>query len=338
MKNKIGCGLIGCGVWGEVHARTYANSPDVKFVAVCDQNRERARRFAQQFNVEQYYTDFAELLKNPEIEAVSIVTPDFAHTDLICSAMQAGKHVLVEKPLAITVEECQKILKTRDATGMKLMVNFANRWKTPFIHVRRMVESGEIGELLMINLRLNDTLWVPTQMLSWATKTNPLHFLGSHLIDLVRWVSQAEITRVYSVSRSVVLKSMGINTPDYFQSMLELTNGGTAYLENCWIISEKAPSVWEFKSEFVGSKGTAFVDVSHHRMIEKFSSLGASMPDVGEKYDLQGNPLGHASVEHFINCVINDLNPLATGEDGLAATKVIVALEESAQTRQPVDL
>ena len=175
-------------------------------------------------------------------------------------------------------------------------------------------------------------------MLSWASRSNTLHFLGTHIIDLVRWISQVEISRVYSVSRSIVLKKMGIDTPDYFQSILELANGGTAYMENCWIISENAPSVFEFKAEFVGSKGTIAVNVSHHRMIEKFTVAGSSMPDVNEQYDLNGNPYGQVSIQHFIDCVANDTPPLVTAEDGTEATKVVMALEKSAITRQPVAL
>lgn len=338
MKNPIGFGLIGCGVWGEVHARTYALSPNARFIAVCDSSLEQAEKMAQQFNVEFYYKDIDKFLAHPELEAVSIVTPDFTHTDIVCAALEAGKHVLVEKPLAMTVAECEKILKVRDANQAILMVNYANRWKTPFIHVRNMVESGELGDLLMMNLRLNDTLFVPTKMLSWAAKSNPLHFLGSHIIDLVHWISQAEINRVYSVSRSVVLKEMGINTPDFFQSMLELSSGGSVYMENCWIVSENAPSVFEFKAEFVGSKGTVFVDVSHHRMIEKYTLSDASMPDVGERYDLRGKPMGHTSIEHFIDCVRNNTSPFVNGEDGLKSVKIVEALEKSAQLKQPVDL
>lgn len=338
MKDPVGFGLIGCGVWGEVHARTYAVSPHADFIAVCDRDQERAKKFAGQFNAVSYYTDIEKFLDNSDIKAVSIVTPDFTHTDLICAAMAVGKHVIVEKPLATTVDDCKKILAARDANGVKLMVNYSNRWKTPFIHVKRMVEFGELGELLMMNLRLNDTLYVPTKMLSWAAKSNPLHFLGTHLIDLVRYISQSEVNRVYSVSRSVVLNKMGIDTPDFFQSVLELSGGATAYLENCWIIAENAPSVWEFKAEFVGSKGTVFVDLSHHRMIEKYTGLGAGMPDVGEPYDLKGNPLGHASIEHFIDCVIHDTAPLVSGEDGLAAVKIVAALEKSSQIRGPIDI
>jgi predicted dehydrogenase len=333
-----GFGLIGCGVWGDVHALTYSSSLNARLVGVCDSNKERAKNFTRQYGASNTYNDIKDLLANPEIDAVSVVTPDFSHTEIVLAALEAGKHVLVEKPLALTVEECKEIIKIRDNMGLKLMVNFANRWKTPFIHVRKMVESGELGKLMMINVKLNDTLYVPTKMLSWADKSSPLHFLGSHVIDLVRWITSAEINRVYSVSRSEVLRNMGVDTPDFYQSTLELSNGGTAFIENCWIIDENAPNIFEFNAEFVGSKGSAYVDVSHHRMIEKYTRSGAGLPDVSGIYSLDGNPMGQASIEHFIDCVENDKTPLVAGEDGLAVTTVVEALDTSARTAQPVVL
>jgi predicted dehydrogenase len=338
MSDTVGFGLIGCGGWGAVHAHTYSVSPNSKLIAVCDQNLERADKFAKKFNVKSTYNNVDDLVNNKEIDAISIATPDFTHAGLICAALEAGKHVLVEKPMATTVEDCIKILKLRDVKNLKLMINYSNRWKTPFIHVKRLLSSGELGDLMMINIKLNDTLFVPTKMLSWASKSNTLHFLGTHLIDLIRWISQSEFNRVYSVSRSVVLNGMGINTPDFFQSILELENGATVYMENCWIISESAPSVYEFKAEFVGAKGTVKVDVSHHRMIEKYSLKGASMLDVGEQYDLSGNAQGQVSIQHFIDCIVNDKTPIVTGEDGLEATKIVVALENSADMKQPIDI
>jgi predicted dehydrogenase len=335
---KVGFGLIGCGIWGDVHARTLSQSANSQLIGVCDLNRDKAIQFAEKYNVPYLYDDVDSILDNKDIKAISIATPDFTHTDLICAALEAGKHVITEKPMATTLEDCYRVIKLRDEKGVKLMVNYSNRWKTPFIHVKKLITSGELGDLLMVNIKLNDTVFVPTKMLSWASKSNSLHFLGTHLVDLIRWISGSEINRVYSVSRSNLLKGMGIDTPDFFQSILELKTGGTVYMENCWVIAESAPSVYEFKAEFIGSKTTVKVDISHHRMIEKYSPNGTAMLDVGEQYDLEANPQGQVSIQHFIDCIINDRNPQVTAEDGLEATKVIEALEKSALIKLPIEL
>lgn len=338
--DKIGIGLIGCGIWGSLHAQTYSRSPFTELVTTCDQDGDRAEQFSQKYGSGNYTSDYQEILTNPEISAVSIATPDHTHTRIVLDALNAGKHVLVEKPLATTVQECKDILKARDVSGTILMVDFHNHWNIPFLQVKEMVDSGELGDLQMINVRLNDTIYVPTKMLNWASSSSPAHFLGSHVIDLIRWISGSEILRVYSVSRKEVLRKKGINTPDFYQSILELSNGATAYVENCWIVAENAPNIFEFKGDFIGSKGSTFVNVSHHRMIEKYTEKEAGFSDVMGVVDRYGKALGFctASIEHFIDCIAHNKQPIVTGEDGLIATQVVQAMEESANTGLPVDL
>lgn len=338
--DTIGIGLIGCGLWGSIHAQTYASSPNARLVTVCDQDKVRAEQFLHKYGADGYATNYREILVNPDISAVSITTPDHTHTPIIIDALTAGKHVLVEKPLATTIKECKEILKVRKDSGTLLMVDYHNHWNLPFLQVKKLIESGELGELQMINIKLNDTIYVPTKMLSWAAKSSPAHFLGSHVVDLIRWLSGDEIIRVYSVSRSAVLTKKGIDTPDYYQTILELSKGSTAYVENCWILPENAPNVFEFKAEFTGSRGSTTVNMSHHRMIEKFTAEGAGFPDVTGVVDRYGKALGFctAPIDHFIDCVIHNTTPLVTGEDGLAATQVIQAMEESSKTGLPVNL
>lgn len=336
--NKVGIALIGCGTWGRVHARAYAASACVRLVSVCDQDAARAAAFAAEFGFSEHGTDWRAILRRSDVKAVSVATPDFAHGEIALAAIEAGKDVLVEKPLATTIAECEEILAAQAKQGVKLMVDFHNRWNLPFVNLRRAIAAGELGSILMLNIRLNDTRFVPTRMLSWAAKSSPLHFLGSHVVDLIRFLSGATVTRVFSVSRSVVLKGMGIDTPDFSQSLLELSTGGTALMETCWILDEHAPSVFEFHCEVVGSKGTAYVNASHHRMAEVYSEKGVELPDVSAAADLYGKPVGFAiaSIQHFVDCITNDRTPIVTGEDGLAVARVLKAAEESALTGMPV--
>lgn len=337
---KPGIGLIGCGTWGSVHARTYAASPFVQLIAISDQDVDRAATAARNCGAEKHSADWRELLADAEINAVAIATPDFAHGEIVQAAIDAGKDILVEKPLATTIEECERILDARRAKGVKLMVDFHNRWNLPFVNIRRMLQSGEMGDLLAINIRLNDTLFVPTKMLGWASCSSPAHFLGSHVVDIIRWLSGAEVTRVYSVSRSLVLKNAGIDTPDFFQSILELSSGATAVVENCWVVNESSPSVFDFQCEFIGSAASAYVNASHHAMLKTYTTGGVAYPDVACAADLHGKPVGFgvAAIEHFIDCLTSGREPMVTGEDGLAAARVVAAMVKSAGTGQPVEL
>jgi len=340
MVDKAGFGLIGCGVMGKVHARVFASSPSVRFVSACDQDEERAERFAREHGAEKHLTGWREVVEDPAVDAVAIVTPDFAHEEIVQAALATGKNILVEKPLATTVAACERIVEAHKKQGGKLMVNFGNRWNIPFVNLSAALEQGKLGDLRMINIRLNDTRYVPEKMLSWSTRSSPAHFLGSHVVDLIRWLSGAEVARVYSVSRSVVLKQAGIDTPDFFQSILELTSGATAVVENCWIVNESSPSVYDFQCEFVGSAGSAYINTSHHGMITTYTGDGMAYPDVSGAPDLYGKPVGFAvaAVEHFIDCVVRDRQPLVTAVDGLRAAEAVWAMDESARRREPVVL
>ena len=138
--NINGIGIIGCGIWGTIHAQVFSSSPFTKLITVCDQDSERAEQLSQKYGAENYTTNYQEILNNPDISTVSIATPDHTHTQLVLDALKAGKHVLVEKPLATTVDECKQILAARDATGVILMVDFHNHWNIPFIQVKKMVD------------------------------------------------------------------------------------------------------------------------------------------------------------------------------------------------------
>jgi len=333
-------GVIGAGTWGETHLKTYSTHPHCRLRCVCDVKGELAEQRAAEYGAAAWTTRFEDLLADDSIQAVSIATPDFAHGQIAVAAAQAGKHILIEKPLATTVEECEQIIAAAQANGVKLMVDFHNRFNPPFVKAQRSLDEGELGELQMMSMRLNDTLFVPTKMLSWASKSTVTWFLASHCVDLVRFLSGDEVRRVYAVSRSRVLEPMGISTPDFYQSILELRGGATVYVENCWIISESFPNVFDFKVEIVGAAGTIFADLSTHGMLARYTQQEAGYPDVGAFPVVHGKFVGFAieAIRHWIDCLLQDREPLITGADGLAATKVVLAMHESAQRGEPVEL
>ena len=339
--SKVGFGLIGTGLWGEMHARTYASSPEVEFKAVCDLREDKAKEIAGKYGAKDYYSDFRRLLERDDISAVSIATPDFAHTEIAVAAAKAGKHILIEKPLATSVEDCQKILTAvEQAKNIKFMVDFHNRWNPPFVNAKTAIEKGELGKLMLMYVRLNDTIFVPTGMLSWASKSEVAWFVGSHAVDLTRWLFNDEVCKVYAVSRAEVLKGRGIDTPDFYEAILEFRNGGVATVENCWILPDSLPTVIDFKCQIIGSEGAIYMDLSSNGINQKCTKDAASYPDVLVYPSIHGKPMGFAieSIRHFVDCVVNDKEPIVTGEDGFAATRIISAIQESSRKGEPVNL
>lgn len=337
--NTVRMGLIGAGGWGSMHARTYAGMAGAELHGVADAVPARAKAMAEQFGA-RAYASTEELLADPEIDAVAVVTPDFAHDDVLLAAARAGKHILAEKPLAMTVAACERIVEAAAETGVTLMVDFHARWSPPLYKAWEAIRDGEIGAPRHVYYRLNDRIFVPTEMLPWAGRTTVLWFVGSHAIDTVRWLIGDEVARVYAVSRGGLLQGRGIDTPDYYQSMLEFRNGATAVIENSWILPNSMPNIVDVKCEIVGDDGALYVDQSHNRALEKYTGTTGSYPDLFVMPSIYGAQCGFAadSIRHFVDCVREGRTPMITGYDGLMVTKVICAIEESIRTRQPVDI
>ena len=334
-----GFGVIGVGLWGEYHALTYATYPGAELVAVCDVDARRAAEMAGKYGAKRWYTAYQDLLADPDVDAVTVATPDYLHTEIGVAAARAGKDILMEKPLALTVEDCQAIIAAAEEAGVKLMVDFHNRWSPPFNVLKQRIVAGELGEPLLVNARLNNTLFVPTQMLRWAGRSAAIWFTGSHLVDLVCWLVGSQVVRVYSVSRSRVLAARGIDTPDFFETTLEFASGAVAFVENCWVLPDSEPSVVDFKMRFVGTAGSATVDTTHNRALELYTDRVA-FPDILGLPRIFGQQQGFAveSIKHFADCVIHDQEPLLSGQDGLINTAIVCAALQSAETGQPVEL
>jgi predicted dehydrogenase len=194
------------GNWGELHARVYASTPGARLAAICDLNAERAREVSERLGSVPVYTDYREMLADPNVQAVSIVLPDMLHREAAIAAAQAGKHLLLEKPLATTEADCLAIIQAAEAAGVLLFVDFHNRWSPLFQALKQALDAGELGEPQYITYRLNDTIWVPTELLPWAGQSTVAWFLGSHSLDTLLWLLNARqgedaIERLFCVSR-----------------------------------------------------------------------------------------------------------------------------------------
>ncbi len=341
---KVGFAVIGTGIVGGAwHAHVYAQLPQAELVAVCDLNEARAREIADKYNVPHVYTDYKELLQNPDVHAVSIATPDFAHREIAVAAAEAGKHILVEKPLATTVEDANAILAAVEKAGVKLMVDFHNRVSPTFLAAKQSIVDGELGDLKYIYARLSNTTFVATQMLSWASKSSALWFLASHICDLSQWLLDDKPTRVYAVKRSGVLKGKGIDTDDLHVAIIEFANGAVVTLENSWILPETEPNVFNFKMEILGSSGSMYINTSDHRAIEKYTQDSISLPDIfGITLDGTSSPRMSGfvleAIARFVDAVVDDHPVLVTGAEAATITRVLVAIEQSAKSGQPVEL
>jgi len=335
--DKIKVVLIGAGTWGKAHAEIYSSHHLSEFVAVCDISEEKAKVLAQEYKVK-HFTDYEEMLDSVECDAVAIVTPDFAHAKPIVAAAGRNKHVLCEKPLATSYEDLDLILNALKGKDIQLMVDLHNRWNPPVYKIKDDVDAGKIGRVISAYIRLNDIIYVPTEMLPWAEESSILWFLGSHSVDVLNWIIGAKPEKVYSVSYEGILKSKGINVPDLYQTILEYPNGAVASMENSWILPNTNPYVNDYKLNITGEKGMFNMDFSHNTLLERFLEDEASHPDVICKPRVQGKPtgLGYESIRDFVERIYRKEEVRVPLEDSIAVTRIILAIMESAEKREPV--
>jgi predicted dehydrogenase len=336
--------VVGLGTWGETLARALAEMPGVDLAAVCDINEARARWISQSAGTRMYYTDYTSLVEDESITAVVVATPDHQHLEVGLAAARAGKHLLVEKPLATTVEEAQMLVEAAKQAGVLLMVNFYPRWHPAFAHAKTAIDDGRVGSPNLLSCRWNYTLDLPTRGINWPTQTSPAWFGGSYAVDLMRWLAGDEVIRVFATKGSRVLDQIGLAVADFYVATLEFTRGAVATVEMCWALPQGGPAETDVRAQVIGTEGLLCIDGSHHRMLEQYGRVTVGFPTAYPEMMtapcVHGHRFGPAieSLRHFTDCVLQEREPLVDGEDGLAVTRIVAAIHESARNRQPVVL
>ena len=333
----VNTAVIGCGLFGQVHAAAYEAFERSNLVAVCDLDADRAAKLARRFDC-RCCTSLAEVAADPNIQAASVVTPDFAHRDACVALAQAGKHLLVEKPLATTVQDAEAIVRAAADAGVVAMVDFHNRRHPALTAVKQRLDRGELGRPQMMFARLSDRLEVATEWFTWSGQSGPEWFLGSHLVDVACWMFAEDPLRVFAEARKGVLASRGIDCHDSMHIHLSFPSG-FATLETSWILPRSWPMVCDFYVSLQTTRGRADVDMSHQ---------GAAIASA-DSYDrpmLAGaTPVGHDCfgffafpIHDFVRAVLGEAAPSMPLADGLKNVKIIAAAVESAETAQPVEL
>lgn len=336
-------GIVGAGSWGAMHARAYVQNPLVELVGICDLDEERACHAAQKFGIPKYFTSIDRLF-DEGLDGISVATPDTAHAGIVLKAAARGVHILVEKPLATTLEECTAMVVAAEKACVILMVDWHNRWNPPIYYAWKSIRLGELGDLRYIYYRLSDTVYVPLKMLPWASQSSVMWFLGSHALDTTCWLVGKQPVRLYCQKRQEMLPALGVNTPDLYVTVLEFEGGTLAVIENTWIMPQESPSLIDHKVEILGTRGAIYLDPTHHGALAKYSAEttagfpNPSYPDLFVSPEIYDKQMGFAveSMHHFVDCIRNQAKPLATGMDGLLNTRLILAAEKSAKTGMPV--
>ncbi|NLE76278.1 MAG: Gfo/Idh/MocA family oxidoreductase [Chloroflexi bacterium] len=334
---KVAC--IGAGLQGMGHVQSYLALPTAELVAIADVREDHVRKVAAERGIPHAYTDFHQMLReHPEIQAVSVVTPDHLHLEPTLAALEAGKHVLLEKPMAQTVADAQLMADKAAEKGLQIMVNYSHRCQAPTLSVVERAARGDFGTPRYAHARLNNTLYVPMKMLSWSSHTELPHWLFSHEVDRVRWIMGSEATRVYAVSNAGVLQEKGINVQDLYHATVEFANGAIATFVALWFLPETMPSVAQCYTHFAFSK--AWVVLDHTVPLVQVATPGGYSTPGFLAGSQRGKPWGtiHDAVSQFVEDILAGRPTVVTAQDAVAVTRIVCAIAESARERQPVEL
>jgi len=330
--------VVGCGLFGEIHVKGYVDYARAECVAVYDINRKRASEIARQYKLKAARS-LEEIARDRSIKAVSVATPDFAHTKIALTLLDAGKHLLIEKPLATCAAEARQIIRAAKKARRTVMVDFHNRWNPPFLELKERIDAGELGRAVMGYVRMANRLDVPLGMLSWAGQSGPHWFLFPHAIDIIRWlIGGQKALRVHAVGQKKILKRRGCDAYDAIQATVTFEDCFVTF-ETAWILPNSWPNVIDFRFNLVGSKSTAQVNCTDQGLwvggIKRFET-----PFVTGIMDAHGRPAGWMilPMAHFVDCVLDGKKPIVAAEDGLAATEIIEAMVRSIEEQRTVEI
>ncbi|MFH1963967.1 MAG: Gfo/Idh/MocA family oxidoreductase [Acidobacteriota bacterium] len=332
----IKVGIIGMGIRGNLYAETIKYNTFAELTAFAEGSPERLQAAKDKYKGAAY-EDYDRMLEAEELDIVIVALPDHLHKDAVIKAASAGCNLLIEKPLATSYEDAKEMVKVIKTAGVKALVGYENRWSPVFITAKEIVAAGELSDIQMIQAKLNDSIFVPTKMLSWAAGSSVGWFLLPHTVDLALWLSGKKATAVHAVGQKKVLTGMGIDTWDSITATVEFEGGMVGTFSSSWIYPESIPLIYDMRFEVLGSDGALEVDLRDQN-IHKMTNRYSHPPTLGR--DIYGKPLGFAAemLHTFIDNVKDGTEPIVDLEDALHGVNVVDCIHKAAASRQQLTI
>ena len=315
---QVNLGLVGLGYIGKTHLRNSSSLSNAKIVAVADVSKKALRR-AKKMGIENVYTDYEQLLRQPEVDAVIIALPTHLHRDCALRAAEAGKAIFVEKPIAKNPEEGREIVKSAKKHGVTLMVGYHFRFNPAFRKLKEKVQNGELGEIQVAAATFLGSGpfthraegWAPMPVPSWwfdkeLIGGGALMDVGSHAINLLRWYL-GEITDI----RSVLRHRFNLGPEDSATCMAKFDSGALAFVNIGWFSQGRQVKVDLF--------GTAGISSAEDPSVSKVLQTAQLLMGRPSQYFLPH----FWELEHFADCVANDKQPISSGLDGVRDLEAI---------------
>jgi len=335
-KTKIG--IIGAGGIAKQHAWGYQKCADAEMVAVCDTDKERAEAFAKEMNIPQVFTDYKEMLKKADIEGVSVCLPNFLHGPVTVDALNAGKNVICEKPLAHTVKDGVKMVETAKKNKKILALGFHQRFRGETLALKKFIDEGALGNVYYAKAaylrRVGIPAWGQWFCLKDKSGGGPLIDIGVHALDLTLYLMGFPEPLSVSASTYAEIGTQGLgfwgkpckfDVEDLGVGLVKFKNGATLLLEASWALNTQDESY----IKLMGTQGGAILDPP-----TIFKNQDNILTDT-KVYFNKTEPY-NLEIANFIEAIREKKAPMATGDQGLVSLKILEAMYKSSETKKEV--
>jgi predicted dehydrogenase len=329
MIEPLKVGVIGLGFFGSRHARVYRDHPAAELIGVAEVDPTRCAEAAGITGAEGF-ADYRQLLALPGLQAVSICLPDRLHEEAAIAAAEAGKAILLEKPLAHTAEAGRRIVAAVERNGVRLMIGHILRFDARYVQVFEAAAKANLGEPIHLRAKRNGIRSVARRL---GASSSILFYMGVHDIDVMQWIGRSKVAKVYAAK----CQTLGTGNEDALYAVLHFENGAIGSLDYSWAWPDGLMNGFRSAFEIVGTRSAAALDVSDQGLYFVTDS-GTTGGDTHLWPEINGRIGGGLADEigHFITATLADTPYLQHHTEAFDAIPVLDALAESARSGQPV--
>jgi myo-inositol 2-dehydrogenase/D-chiro-inositol 1-dehydrogenase/scyllo-inositol 2-dehydrogenase (NAD+) len=292
---------------------------------------DAAQAAAVELGIDCWYTDYEQALTNPAVDAVIVVTPTKYHRDIVIKAAQAGKHILCEKPMAMTREECREMIAAAENNQVKLQIGFMRRFDAGFRRARDIIDSGAIGQVVMVK-SLTRGPSTPQEWMYDIEKSNgPLAEVNSHDIDTLRGLTGSEAVSLYAMAGNYRCEDARERYPDFYDTLLmsvRMQNGTMGCIDG----AQGVQYGYDARVDVLGTKGCVTVGGMQDKTTVTYTKDAGMVGDAVKSWMSLFRDAYLAEDISFVNCIRNDTKPEVDGHDGMMAVAIVKAGNESIKT------
>lgn len=319
--NKLKVAVIGTGTMGINHVRVYSELEDVELVSIADLNKKKNQQIKNKYKIKTY-TNYNEMLEKEELDVVSVAVPTIHHHSVALDVLDKGINLLLEKPISSTIEEAEEIIKKAKEKNVKLMIGHIERFNPAVLNLKKRIIEGELGKVYKVDV--NRVGPIPNRIQDVGVTID----LAVHDIDIMRFLTESEPSRIYAETEQRIHSKK----EDLLAGVIRFKNKTICYLNINWLTPTKIRKLY-----ITGEKGMFVINYPDQNLYF-YENEGQTNNNFGQikegrmiKYKIDKKEPLKNEIEHFIDCIKTNKEPLVSGEDGKKALSIALKIIESSE-------